>query len=657
MKKLFMLAAITFAIASCNKKTDEGNKNSKQATSFTIEENKKIASYLNLNDKQDYEDVMKGLVIPFSGPIKDASGRDVAGLDEFNFIKMHSEAPASVNPSLWRQAQLNKPAGIFQVTDRIFQARNMDLANMTIIQGNKGIILIDPLTSSETAKAALDLYFTKYPKKPIVAVIYTHSHIDHYGGVRGVISEEDAKSGKVKVIAPEGFLEEAISENVYAGTAMNRRALYQAGGFLQRNDKGLVDIGLGKVGSSGTTGLIAPNTIVKKTGDVLTVDGVKIVFQMAPGTEAPAEMLFYFPQFKALCASEDCTHSLHNLLTPRGAQVRDANKWWKTLDETIDLFGKDAQVMFASHHWPIWGNDRINTMLADQRDMYKYLNDHTLNLMNKGYTMYEVGDMVKLPESLDKKFYNRGYYGTIVHNAKAVYQRYLGFYSSNPADLHQLIPEDAAKKYVEYMGGANAVIKKAKEDFKKGNYRWVAQVMNQVVFADSSNREAKSLLADTYEQLAYQAESGPWRNEYLMGATELRHGIPNMDIFNTSGYETIKALTWEMLFDYMGIRLDVDKANGKKAVFNFIINDTKEKYTLSLENSVLIYKRGKLSDKADVTLSMKNKDGFFEVFGGKVKLENQIAAGKLNVSGDKSKLTDLMAMQDNFKLLFNIVTP
>lgn len=653
MKRILIVTASMLTTAMLNAQAPISTKNATQAT---IDVNKSVYSQLDFNDKQDYDDASKGLEVPFTSVIKSQKGFDVFSEPAYEFLNK-AEAPATVNPSLWRHSQLTLKAGIFKVTDRIYQARGMDLANMTIIQGNTGLILVDPLTAEETSKAALELYYTKFPRKPVVAVIFTHSHVDHYGGVKGIASEADVKAGKIKIIAPEGFLEEAISENVYAGTAMTRRAFYQGGALLPKSEKEKVDAGLGKSSDGGVAGLIAPTVIIKKTGEKLTVDGVNIIFQMAPNTEAPAEMLFYFPQFKAICTAEDCTKTLHQLYTLRGAQIRDAIKWWKTLDEAIDMFGQDVQVMFASHLWPTWGNKNVVTMLEDQRDMYKYINDRTLNLMNKGYTMLEVGDMVQLPESLSKKFYNRGYYGTVSHDAKAVYQRYLGFYSSNPSELHQLMPEDAAKKYVEYMGGASAVIGKAKQDFANGNYRWVAQVMNQVVFSDPNNAEAKNLEADALEQLGYQCESAIWRNNYLTGASELRNGIPNVPITDYAGYETLKSLTWEMLFDFMGIRLDVDKAKGKKYTYNIVSEDTKEKYMLELENSVLIYKKGKQSNNADVTITLPKKLSFYEVLGGVATLDDQINKGKIKITGDKSKLSDLLSMQDSFKPNFNIVTP
>ncbi len=661
MKRILFLITIAVLFTGCNSKQDQSAQSdkfgAKEATSATQKANQEILSYLDFNDKQAFEDAQRGFIATLPNlDIKDAKGRSVWNMTDYAFLDKE-EAPATVNPSLWRQARLNMSNGLFKVTDKVYQIRGFDLSNMTIIEGKTGLILIDPLVSPETAKAGLDLYYEKLGKKPVKAVIYTHSHIDHYGGVEGVINDADAKSGKVKVIAPKGFFEAAISENVYAGTAMGRRALFHTGAILPKNEKGQVDDGLGKTASTGESGIIEPNVIITETGQKLNVDGVDIVFLMAPGTEAPSEMLFYFPQFKALCAAEDCTHNLHNLYTLRGAEVRDAKVWWQTLNKVINMWGDDVEVMFAQHHWPTWTNQRVVDMLASQRDMYKYLHDHTLNLINKGYTMLEVGEMVKLPERLDKKFYNRGYYGTVNHDAKAVYQKYIGFYSGNPADLYQLVPEDAAKKFVEYMGGADAVIAKAKKDYEKGEYRWVAQIMNQVVFADSNNKKAKELEADALEQLGYQTESGTWRNNFLQGASELRHGLADVPFAGVASPATVKNMTLDMIFDYMGIRLNVDKAKDKKIAINFEIQDTKDKYAVVLENSVLIYTKGKQVKNPDVTIVLTNKVPFNEVVAGYAKFDDQVKAGKIKVTGDQNKVNDLFAMQDNFKFMFNVVTP
>ncbi|MDQ8036481.1 MAG: alkyl sulfatase dimerization domain-containing protein, partial [Pedobacter sp.] len=597
----------------------------KEATSTTIKTNDALKQELPFSNRQDYEDAQRGFIATLPDiDIKGEKGNTIWTLKGYEFLKQ-DQAAASVNPSLWRNAQLNMYNGLFKVVDGIYQIRGFDLSNMTIVEGKTGIIIIDPLISSEMAKAGLDLYYKNRPKKPVKAVIYTHSHIDHYGGVKGVISEADAKSGKVKVLAPEGFLEEAVSENVFAGNAMARRAIYMYGALLPRSDKGQIDGGLGKTTSVGTVTLIAPNDLIKKTGEKRVIDGVEIVFQMAPGTEAPAEMLFYFPQFKAISAAEDATHTLHNLYTLRGAQVRDANKWWKALNETLAMWGDKTDVVFASHHWPTWGQDNVQKFVGKQRDAYKYLHDQSLRLINMGYTMTEVGELIKLPPELGNEWYNRGYYGSVNHDAKAVYQRYMGWYSGNPSDLNPLPPEESAKRYVDFMGGADAAIKKSKEAFDKGDYRWVSEVMSKVVFADPKNQTARNLLADSLEQQGYQAESGPWRNVFLMGAYELRNGVPKVEGTVTASPDTIKAMTPDMVLDYMAMRVNPEKVAGKKIAINWKL-DAKTKYLVTVNDSVLLYQEGKSDPKADVTITL-SKESLGNIVLGATTYDKEVEAG------------------------------
>ena len=435
----------------------------KEVTNFTKEANEKVLKELPFEDTQDFEDAKRGFIATTPDlEIKGSEGNSVWDMKSFEFIN-GKEAPDTVNPSLWRVAQINNINGLFKVTDKVYQVRGFDASNMTIIEGNTGLIIIDPLIASETAKAALDLYYQNRPKKPVKAVIYSHSHVDHYGGVKGVVTEADVKAGKVKIYAPDGFLQEAVSENVYAGNAMTRRTLYMYGALLPRNEKGLVDTGLGKTNSIGTIGLIQPTDIITKSEDTRIIDGIKIEFLLVPGTEAPSEMIMYFPQFKMVDSAEDATHTLHNLYTLRGAQVRDAAKWWKALDRVMEKYGDQTEIIMAQHHWPKWGKENIDAYLSKQRDAYKYIHDQTLRLMNEGYTMTEVAEMVKLPEELNQEWSLRGYYGSVSHDVKAVYQKYLGWYDSNPANLNPLPPEESAKRYVEFMGGSKAVMKKAKE--------------------------------------------------------------------------------------------------------------------------------------------------------------------------------------------------
>lgn len=563
----------------------------KEASQWTKQKNQSILAKLPFNNKQDFEDAKNNFIgnIP-DLQIKNNEGRIIWSIKDYAFLLASSQPPSIVNPSLWRQSKLNMKYGLYQVKDNIYQVRGYDLSNMDIIDGAKGLIIIDPLLSQQTAKAALELYYRYKPKKPVIAVIYTHSHVDHYGGVRGVTTPEAVASGKVKILAPQGFLETAVSENVYAGNAMSRRATYMYGALLPKSEKGQIDAALGKTVSLGDVTLIPPTDIISKTGEKRIIDGVEMVFQMAPNTEAPAEMLIYFPRQRALCMAEDATHTLHNLYTLRGAQVRDAATWWKTINAAIEMFGSKSDVVFAQHHWPVWGTENIVNYLRKQRDLYKYIHDQTLHMINQGYTLTEVGNRLQLPQSLSNEWYNRGYYGSVSHNAKAIYQRYLGWYDSNPAHLDPLSPVEAGKLYVEFMGGEDAVIQKAREYYQEGQYRWVAEVMNHVVFANPKNQKARNLEADAFEQLGYQTENATWRNEYLMGAYELRHGVPKVTGTETASADTLRAMPIEMYLDYMGIRLNSQKAEGKKIRINLNLTDKKQLYALEIENSVLIYR-------------------------------------------------------------------
>src|SRR5450631_81831 len=473
---------------------------SRDATETTRAANAVVLRELPFANREDFEFATRGLIeaVPDLA-VKGADDRVVWGMAPYGFLK--GDAPATVNPSLWRNAMLNTQAGLFKVTERIYQIRGFDISNMTLIEGDTGIIVIDPLLTTESAKAGLELYFKHRPKKPIAAVIYTHSHADHFGGVRGVVNEEDVKSGKIKIIAPQGFMDHAISENVIAGNAMSRRAAYMYGSLIPKSPRGQVDAGIGKTISTGTLTLIPPTVHVSRTGEEMIVDGLRIVFQMTPDTEAPSEMNFHFPQLRALCLAENANGSLPNLYTLRGAQVRDARSWALHLNEAVRLFGDQTDVLFTSHFFPRYGQARIAEFVTRQADAYKYVHDQTLRLANHGYTMNEIAEMVRLPESLARERFNRGYYGTVSHNTKAVYQRYLGWFDSNPANLIPLPPEEVGRKYVEFMGGADAVIAKAQVAFDKGEYRWVAEVMNHVVFADPENAKARGLAADALEQM------------------------------------------------------------------------------------------------------------------------------------------------------------
>lgn len=630
----------------------------KPATDITQQHNDAYYQLLPFNNQEDFSNAQRGLLLrPDTVTIVDEETGDVVwDLEGYKqYITLENEAPASVNPSLWRNAQLNLEYGLFEVTPGIYQVRGYDLANITFIRGETGWIVFDVGSVTATAKAAYELVTEQFGELPIVAVMYSHSHLDHYGGVKGLITDEDVKSGKVKVIAPKGFTEHAVSEGVIAGNAMSRRATFMYGVLLPKGPEGSVGAGLGLTNPLGLSTLIEPNVIIEETGDVLVFDGVEMVFQMTPGSEAPAEMNIYLPAYKAMWMAENTTATMHNILTLRGAQVRDSLNWSKYINETIGLYGDDIEVKFQSHHWPIWGGPEILDYLEKQRDLYKYIHDRSVYLLNQGYTGEEIAEMIELPESLNNLWSGRGYYGTLKHNAHAVYQRYMGWYSGNPSDLDVLPPTDAAEKYIEYMGGSQNILARAKEDFDKGEYRWLAMTLKHVVFAEPENQDAKELLADSYEQLAYQAESGPWRSIYLQGAYELRHGTPRLDVTGSDSPDTIQAMQPDLLFDYWGVRLDAEKAADKRLVLNFVFPDLEKEYTLNLSNSVLSYSPI-LSDKADTTITL-DKTVLNDILLQKATWEEMISADKIKVTGNDNALPELMGMIDNFDLWFNIVTP
>ena len=627
---------------------------SKDATEFTKKAGEAVLKELPFADKRDFEDAKRGYIGPLKddGLVKNDKGQVVYTAKNYQF-PLDGPAPATVNPSLWRQSQLNGIMGLFQVTDRIYQVRGQDISSLTFIEGDTGLIAIDPLVSAEAAKNALETYFLYRPKKPIVAVIYTHSHTDHYGGVKGIISQADVDSGKTKVIAPAGFMEEAISENVLAGNAMMRRATYSYGIILPENVKGNIGTGLGTGGTSGSVTLIAPTVSITKTGEKMTIDGLEFEFLLAPGSEAPSEMHFYIPALKALCTAENCTHTLHNFYTLRGAKTRDVSKWVGYLNQTLDMWGDKAEVLYMPHTWPVFGNRRIVEHIENYRDVFKYIHDQTLFLANQGYTMDDIGNMIALPEALAQNWATRGYYGSVSHNARAVYNFYLGYYDGNPANLDPYSPKDMAARYVKAFG-ADAMMNEAREAVKTGDYRWAAEVLKHVVFADPNNQEARKLQADALEQLGYQAECATWRGFYLSGAQELRNGVQKVLAANPSSADTIAAMPVEMLLDFLAVRIDPQKAAGKTVSINFKFSDT-DTLALSLHNSVLNY-RAKLPEKADATLAMDRKD-LQAVLTGRARLDDLVKSGKAAVQGNPAKLAELEAVTTAPEFWFNIITP
>lgn len=629
----------------------------KDATEATKAANAELLEQLPFNDTSDFDDAKHGLIAPLpSEMIQGQGGNAIWDPQKYGFITEGAAAPDTVNPSLWRQSQLINISGLFEVTEGIYQVRNLDLSNMTIIEGIEGVTVVDPLVSEETAKVGMDLYFQHRGQKPVKAVIYTHSHVDHYGGVRGVVSQEDVNSGAVKIYAPDGFLEAAVAENVMAGNAMSRRASYMYGNLLKPDPKGQVGAGLGTTTSAGTVTLIPPTNIISETGHKETIDGLTYEFLMAPGSEAPAEMLWYIEEKKAISAAEDATHTLHNTYSLRGAKIREPLPWSKYLNEALVMWGDEAEVIFAQHHWPTWDNENVVELLEKQRDLYRYINDETLRMVNQGKTMREIAEDFKLPDSLDKYWANRGYYGSIYHDVAATYVLYLGWFDGNPSTLHELPPVEASKKYVEFMGGADAVLQKAKESFDKGEYRWVAEVANHVVFADPDNQEAKNLTADALEQLGYQAESGPWRNFYLTGAQELRNGIAELPTPNTASPDTVRAMSLDLFFDYLGVRLNREKAGDTNITLNFDFGEKDGKYLVELENGVLNNTAGEQADNADATI-MLDRASLDSIMVGETTLDKAVSDGKVKVTGDSAKLGELVSMLDTFEFWFNIVTP
>jgi len=647
-----------FALAvlvACAATTDASGPN--DATTSTKKANDALLKELPFDDKQSFADAHKGFVAPLpQTEIKGKAGNLIWNPKQYAFIKEGAPAPDTVNPSLWRQSQLINISGLFEVTDGIYQIRNQDLSNMTIIEGKKGVTVIDPMISVETAKVGMDLYYDHRGKKPVIAVIYTHSHVDHYGGVRGVTTQADVDSGKTKILAPINFLDHAVAENVMAGTAMGRRASYVYGNLLPSSAKGQVGAGLGTTTSAGTVTLIPPTDIISKTGETRVIDGLSYEFLWAPGTEAPTEMLFYIKERKALNGAEDATHTLHNTYSLRGAKIREPLPWSKFLNQALQMWGDDAEVLFNMHHWPVWGKEAIAKHVKLQRDMYRYINDETLRLANHGYTMIEIAEMFEMPEAIATHFSNRGYYGSVNHNVKATYVLYLGWFIGNPATLHPLPPEPASKKYVEYMGGADAVLSKAKKDYDAGNYRWVAEAVNHVVFAEPTNQEAKNLQADALEQMGYQAECGPWRNFYLTGAKELREGVAKLPTPNTASPDTIRAMSLDLFFDYLGMKLNGPKADGKRIVLNFNFTDVKEKYMIEMVHGVLNHTPNRQASDADATITL-TRETLNEIVLGQTALKDAIASGTVKIDGSQAKLDEMLSYLDTFEFWFDIVTP
>jgi alkyl sulfatase BDS1-like metallo-beta-lactamase superfamily hydrolase len=609
------------------------------------------------NSQIDFDNAQRGFIAQWpGGRVEDERGRMVYDISRYEFIVQGSPSPSTVNPSLWRQAQLNVIHGLFEVAPNVWQVRGYDISNITFIAGETGWVVIDPLTNENTARISLELANTHLGTRPVTAVIYTHSHADHFGGVLGVTTQADVDAGKCRVIAPEGFLHETVSENVIAGPAMARRSNYQFGPLLPASPTGHIDSGLGKSVPIGAPGLIAPTEDITYTGEELVVDGVRIIFQLTPETEAPAEMNFFFPDHGWLCMAENCTHTMHNLVPIRGAQVRDALSWSKYINESIELFGANTSLMFASHHWPRWGNADIVHFLTLQRDLYRWMHDQTMRLANHGYVASEIAEMLTLPEDFLEHSHTRGYYGDLVHNVKAVHQRYLSWYDGNPANLHRLPPSDAGKKYVELAGGEAALLQKAREAFERGEYRWVAELLNHLVFANPENVEARHLQADTLEQLGYQAESSTFRNAYLMGAQELRQGPPSAAQSKIRAKGLLLAMTIQQVFDTLAIRLKTDEVAGVSLSLNWTFTDIEEKWILGISHRTLFSTPGRHDPQAAATITTTRRT-LLEVISQSTTFLEEIQAGNISIEGDATALLTVLGNLDTFQINFAIVEP
>ncbi len=684
MKKLFkatiscvLAICVLIGFSGCNNKeidlvTELGlNSNTKEATDATVEVNSAFYSLLDFENTQESEFASRGWIdAPEVLEITDADGKVVWSQKAYSFLSDYDTAPDTVNPSLWENTKNNHYYGLFKVTDNVYQVRGYDMANLTLIKGDTGWIVFDPLMSMECSKAAMELVEKNLGSYPIKAVIISHPHVDHYGGIKGIMSEEEAAdsslsieeqilSNKIPIIVPKNFTEHAVSENVYAGSAMGRRAAYQYGSYLPDSPTGGMAMGIGMGQSVGVITFITPTYEIESTGQTLVIDGVEMEFQMTPGTEAPAEMNTWFPQLKALWMAENCTGTLHNLYTLRGAQVRDGAAWADYICESVTLYGDKAEVVFQSHNWPHWGTDVINEYMLDTAAIYRFINDQTLTYINQGYTSDEISNMIKLPSSLEKNWYTRQYYGTVAHNSKAVYQRYMGWYDANPVNLNPLTPTDSALKWQEYLqlGSIDAVLRQAKKDFENGEFQWVAEVTNTIVFADPTNQAARLLCADALEQLGYQSESGPWRNAYLSGAMELRNGNSDTDANRAkSSGDLMKDMSTEMLLDYMGIMLDKYAMSDENFSINLTVSDTNEKYLIRIQGGVLLKFVGDSDENAQVSLTAK-KAGLSTMLSGNAEMFLK----SVNVEGNTEYLQKLIVNLNQLKLgvpaTFNIVEP
>jgi len=646
-----LAAVLTLGLAACSPPTSAPTAGG-EATPTVQQANAAVAKAADLSDPASFADAKRGFIAAPTGLVKDAAGNIVWDYDSFDFVK--GAAPPTVNPSLWRQALLNNQIGLFKVTEGIHQLRGFDLANITLIEGKTGWIVVDTATSRESAAAAMAFARKHLGDKPVSAIVFTHSHVDHFGGVLGVISADDVRKRNVPVVAPAGFMEEATSENLMMGVAMGRRANYMYGSRLPRDAKGLVDNGLGKAVAYGTIGILAPTIVVDKPKQEVEIDGRKFVFYNVPGSEAPSEFVFYLPEFKAFGGAEMMSHTLHNLYTLRGAKVRDALKWAGYLDESL-AWAAEAEVVFNQHHWPVWGNERIAQFIGKQRDIYKYIHDQTVRQMNAGLTGPEIAETLTLPQSLQDYLNVRGYYGTVRHNVKAVYQYYLGWYDANPANLNPLPPAEAARRYVELAGGADKIIANAQRAYDKGEFRWAAEVLKHVVYADSGNKAAAELQAKAFEQLGYMAESGPWRNVYLTGAYELRAGPPGKGIDLNTFIDMLQYAPIERFLERMAASIDGTRAADTRLKVNFVFSDTGESYVLRVEDGVMHHHKAAPAADANATLTM-TKAFFLQLMTGQAGAKDLLLSDQAKIDGSKIDLGRFLSLLEKTPGTFPIVT-
>lgn len=633
------------------------NKDTKVAHRLTVERNQSFLKALPFENMEDFNDAARGFIATIPGAkIENGKGGFAWSMTPYEFQNTET-APDTVNPSLWRQARLNNHHGLFEVVPGVYQIRGFDLANMTIVEGRTGIIIVDTTTTVEAARAGLALYREHHGDRAVMAVVYTHTHADHWGGIHGLISVEEMEKRQIPIIAPEHFNALSISEYVIAGSAMERRAHYQFGTLLPVGERQQVDTGLGKGRSAGgTTSFLAANDFITHTGECRELDGIKFAFQMAPNTEAPAEFHIYLPEYKVLNLAENATHVFHNLLPFRGTQARNSFDWSRYINEAIELWGHEVEVLINQHHWPIWGNEKVITYLGQQRDLYKYVHDQTLRLANHGYKPSEISEMLRLPSSLDRLWHTRGYYGHLRHNVKAIYQYYFGWYDANPANLDSLPPVELGKKMIEYMGGIDAVIAKSRRDFENGEFRFVAQIMSHAVFADPMHIEARELLADTFEQIGYSAECGTWRNAYLFGAYELRHERQQPPARTPVNPVVLSSLGTSQLFDFMAVRLNGEKADKIHFKIDWIFTDNEEIFAMNIENSALTYVKGRRSKSPDLTLSLA-RSVMNRIILGQDNYADALQSGSIKGEGDTQTLFRFLSMLDEFPRMFEVVEP